>query len=206
MPDLTKQMYLNSAGSLDQSATLEADWFLTLLEGGESAISEAAAQFLKRLQVFQSDFANGGYIGSLYNPPRELNRWRQGLFQDLTKFTEAVTGQLFEIVPSLRILDVKLKYDMYDLILNVFCKLMGVIGTIISSEDVLALACEDAERQLVELSGEYSTYNSDFFTEMDWYLTKLSEMTQNPALQTRFLKLGNDFVGWGARLVKELAE
>ena len=204
MSDLTKQMYLNERGSNLAESAVEADWFLTLFEGGETAVNEAASQFIKRLHLFRNDFENGRYIANMCNPPRELNLWRQGLFQDMTKFTETVTGQLFESVPLLRILDVKLKYDMNDLILNVYCNLMRNIGDAISSEDVLALACDDAERQLAELPGEYSTYNSDFFTEMDWYLTKLSEMTRNPALQIRFLKVGNDFVGWGARLVREL--
>jgi hypothetical protein len=94
---------------------------------------------------------------------------------------------------------------MYDFILNVYCKSINTVGDGISSQDILALACDEAERWLTTLPGEYLAYNSDFFTEMDWYLTRLSEMTQNPALQMRFIKAGGDFVDWGARLVRELS-
>lgn len=205
MSDLIKQMYLNSPASKPSTDTVEADWFLSLMVGGDKAINEAAAQLIERINLFRNDFANGGYLSGFHNLPRELSRWMQGMLQDLMKFEEAVTGQIFEMIPTLRILDVKLKYDMHDFILNVYCKSTINIDRDISSQDILALGCDEAERWLTTLPGEYMAYNSDFFTEMDWYLTKLSEMTQNPVLQMRFLRAGGDFVDWGARLVRELS-
>jgi hypothetical protein len=205
MSDLIKQMYLNDPASKVSADTVEANWFISLFEDGESAINEAGVQFIERLNLFRNDFASGGFLSSLYEPPKELKRWRQGLLEDLMKFEQSLAGQIFEIMPVLRILDIKLKYDMYDFILNVYCKALNSVDSGISSEDILALACDEAERWLTTLSGEYSAYNSDFFTEMDWYLTSLSEMTQNSALQMRFLKAGGNFVDWGARLVRELS-
>jgi len=207
MPNLMKQMFLNNPASRIVSDTDEADWYLTLVAGGDDSVARSADQFLRRLGLFADKFANGGFLSDLYTVPGEVSLWKDCMLEGLANFEVEVTAQIFADFPDLRVLDVDLKIDMHDFILNVYCKFLdfpnrSVEG--IHTQRVLSVACDEAERWLSTMERDYICLVSHFFEEMDWFMTKLAEKAVDPALQARFLKAGGSYIEWGAFLAKEL--
>jgi hypothetical protein len=47
-------------------------------------------------------------------------------------------------------------------------------------------------------------YRAEYFDNMDWIMTKLSEVAIDPALQARLLSVGGQYIEWGAHQAMEL--
>ncbi|MCV9964248.1 hypothetical protein OIU34_20390 [Pararhizobium sp. BT-229] len=91
--------------------------------------------------------------------------------------------------------------------LSLRSKVSGCLEQDVSDETMLSAlecACQELERLLRKMEGDYMGICESWFERMDHLVSHILETGASPEAAERLLRIGNEFVSWGARLEREL--
>lgn len=209
-----KALFTDVGGWAPVSHDQSAEWFQLLRSEGHSAINRAAAMLIERLD-FLSDRI--GFVGPIDEPmivPGQIGLGTPEMNKDIPNVFFSVCRQLVHGIPAFRFLPTD--PDIIDtyMVINTYLSLRQIVSGNLdqdtSEETMLSairVACEELERLLREMEGDYMSICDSWFERMDHLVSSIATSdVVSPNMAERLLRIGNEFVLWGARLERELKE